>query len=337
MNGILRTALVVVSTGLSLAAHGQTAAREEVSFVPQTDEVVEVRIGNQPVAVYHATDDKITRPFFSDLRTLDGRQVTRRHPPDPKRDLADHPEFHPGLWMAFGNISGADYWRNKDRVVYSPLSHQPEPLAQDGEIHARYSYLTDRRIHIVCEEDFRGVVLPQSNGWLLLCDSTFTSDAPCEFGDQEEMGLGIRLATEMRSEARARGDIPPGNGRILDAQGRVGADQIWGQSAAWCDYSGQVNGQPAGIAIFCHPDNFRPSWWHARDYGLLVANPFGRAAMHQGEPSRVTVGPDKPLRLRYGVWVHGALNDEARDLQQAYDRYVQAANQLDDAANRTAE
>ena len=26
-----------------------------------------------------------------------------------------------------------------------------------------------------------------------------------------------------------------------------------------------------------HPENLRhPTWWHARDYGLLAANPFGQ-------------------------------------------------------------
>ena len=31
--------------------------------------------------------------------------------------------------------------------------------------------------------------------------------------------------------------------------------------------------------IVPHPDNFRESWYHSRDYGLLVANPFGKKAM----------------------------------------------------------
>ena len=31
-----------------------------------------------------------------------------------------------------------------------------------------------------------------------------------------------------------------------------------------------------GVAIFDHPSNPRhPTWWHARDYGLVAANPFG--------------------------------------------------------------
>ena len=69
------------------------------------------------------------------------------------------------------------------------------------------------------------------------------------------------------------------------------------------------------MTIFCHPENFRPSWFHARDYGLLAANPFGRAAFNKGEPSKVVVKPGESLRLRYGMLVHaGAARRATPDL-----------------------
>jgi hypothetical protein len=37
-----------------------------------------------------------------------------------------------------------------------------------------------------------------------------------------------------------------------------------------------VEGKVLGIACFDHPANLRhPTTWHARDYGLIAANPFG--------------------------------------------------------------
>jgi hypothetical protein len=50
--------------------------------------------------------------------------------------------------------------------------------------------------------------------------------------------------------------------------------------------------------------NFRESWWHNRDYGVFVANPFGRAAMKQGDRSSVAVAPGESLRLEFGALVH---------------------------------
>ena len=46
--------------------------------------------------------------------------------------------------------------------------------------------------------------------------------------------------------------------------------------ADWCDYDGIINQRQVGVTLIADPQNFRPSWFHARDYGLLLANAFGR-------------------------------------------------------------
>jgi hypothetical protein len=43
------------------------------------------------------------------------------------------------------------------------------------------------------------------------------------------------------------------------------------------------------VTLLAAPANFRGSWWHNRDYGVFVANPFGREAMKQGDRSEVRV------------------------------------------------
>jgi hypothetical protein len=59
-----------------------------------------------------------------------------------------------------------------------------------------------------------------------------------------------------------------------------------------------------GIQLVADASNFRPSWWHNRDYGVFVANPFGREAMKQGTKSRVTVARGEAFTLRYGAILH---------------------------------
>jgi hypothetical protein len=66
------------------------------------------------------------------------------------------------------------------------------------------------------------------------------------------------------------------------------------------------------------PANFRRSWFHARDYGFVAANPFGANAFTQGPKSKVGVRAGESLRLRYGVFVH----EGSVDLAAAYSEWA---------------
>jgi hypothetical protein len=292
----------------------------DVKFDTNTPGKLKISIDGQPVADYVFQDPEIPRPYFAALYAPNGVQVTRNQPPDPKLDVADHPLFHPGLWLTFGALSGNDYWRNVAKTEFVEFIEAPQGTADGGRFSARFRYLDQLDpTTSICEELFSCRVLPRDSATLIIWDSTFTGDNEFEFGDQEEMGLGIRMATPLRSEPQARGEILPGTGTILDAEGRKNGAEVWGKSAPWCDYSGTIDGKPAGATIFCHPDNFRPSWFHARDYGLLVANPFGQKAFRHGEESRLIVKPGEKFRLRYGILLHGELET---DLGTAYQDYV---------------
>ena len=48
----------------------------------------------------------------------------------------------------------------------------------------------------------------------------------------------------------------------------------------------------------------RPSRWHNRNYGLMVANPFGREATKQGTKSSVMVKRGETFRLCFGAAIH---------------------------------
>ena len=175
-------------------------------------------------------------------------------------------------------------------------------------------------------ENGRFSVLVRPHGYLLLWDSTFYGAEEFYFGDQEEMGLGFRVATPLRVDTESTTNLSAGNGTIVDSEGRKNGGEIWGNAADWCDYSGTLDGHRIGITLFCHPDNFRPSWFHARDYGLLEANPFGRGAFGKGDKSKVVVKAGEELRLRYGVFVHAAAEGKEIDLAAAYDNYLEAAS-----------
>jgi methane monooxygenase PmoA-like len=302
-----------------------------VEFDQSESGKIAIRIGGQNVAVYVYQDQTIPRPYFAHVRTLDGTQVTRNHPPITGQDLDDHPDYHPGIWMAFGDISGNDYWRNKARVEYENFTQKARGGFQRGSFAVKFRYLDQHnRSTTVCEELVRYRVVDCAPGWLLVWDSTFSSTHPFYFGDQEEMGLGVRVATQIRVDRSQKKALLPGTGTMLDAQGRKNGDQIWGHASDWCDYSGTINGKHAGISIFCNPENFRPSWFHARDYGLLEANPFGRHAFGKGAQSKVVINPGASLRLQYGVYVYSTPGSSGMQLLDPYKNYLVIASKLND-------
>ena len=270
-----------------------------------------ITIGDRSFATYAFDDDLTTRPFFKHLHAPDGTLVTRNHPPDPRHDLADHPTFHPGLWLAFGDLNGGDFWRNKDRIRHVGFVEGPRGGPGRGSFAVKNQYEAGERI--IGTEVARITISIRPAGYLVLWDSEFTpNDGDLTFGDQEEMGLGVRVATPL---AVVKG------GRITNSDGLKDEAQVWGKPADWCAYTGTVEGRRAGVLLMPHPQNFRRSWFHARDYGLLVANPFGRNAFTKGAKSEVVVRKGQSLRLRFGVLVFGG----EPDLGAAYSDYLQQA------------
>ncbi|MEX2027033.1 MAG: DUF6807 family protein, partial [Pirellulaceae bacterium] len=193
--------------------------------------------GSQPLARYVFQDETVLRPYFTAVHALGGTEITRRHPPREGIDAADHPTMHPGIWLAFGDLGGADFWRNKGRVEHERLTTAPEVKEGALRFAVRNRYLDRERL--VCHEDAAYSLRILNGGYLLSWDSTFSGSEPFAFGDQEEMGLGVRLATPLC--------VKGGSGTIITSDGKRNEKEAWGTQAKWCDYSGTVAGRRVGI------------------------------------------------------------------------------------------
>ncbi len=280
---------------------------------------LQIDVHGKPFATYVYHDAEITRPYFCDVYTPDGIQITRNHPPVEGVDRTDHATYHPGLWLTFGDISGSDYWRNRARTEPVEFVENPQVKADQASFAVRNRYLSEDGSEIVCEETCRYTLHVLPEGYLLIWDSRFFSDFDdFYFGDQEEMGLGVRVATPI--------SVVKG-GEIVNDLGKRNEEQVWGQQAAWCDYRGAIDGKNVGVTLLTSPDNFRASWFHARDYGLLVANPFGLNAFTKGEKSKIAVDAGKELRLVFGVFVHGHAGDPDGNVPQIYAKFLELIKQ----------
>ena len=277
-------------------------------------ERVQILVAERPFATYVYQDERIPRPYICDVRAPDGSQVTRNHPPIDGTDPTDHAEYHPGVWLAFGDINGADFWRNRARVTHEKFVDKPEGQPGAGSFAVQNAYLA-RDGTVVCREICHYKLVVRSTGYFLLHESEFFSgEDDFVFGDQEEMGLGVRVATPLTVRQ---------GGSITNSAGMRNEKGVWGKQAAWCDYSAVIDSRRYGVTVMAHPENFRLSWFHARDYGLLVANPFGRNAFTRGTRSAVVVKKGERFRLRFGLFIYAAETDSVGLPAAAYQRYLE--------------
>jgi hypothetical protein len=311
----VRTKVVSILMFASCIFCNVDAAESVVGFEKGEHEL-KLQIDGRNIASYVFEDEQLSRPYFAHVKTLTGKQVTRNHPPQEGLDKLDHADWHPGVWLSFGDINGNDYWRLKAKTQHVRFVEPPSVQSNVGTFAVQNHYLSNDDQRVVCVETCSYTVRLVPSGYMLSIASEFHStNGDVRFGDQEEMGLGIRLATTLAVETKS-------GGRILDSEGRRNGKEIWGKQARWCDYSGPFDGAWIGMTILTSPTNFRPSWTHARDYGLVAMNPFGVNAFTKQPRQDVTVKQGESFKLSFAVVVHETDHEEQFDPDLAYRSFV---------------
>src|SRR5579864_9316786 len=110
---------------------------------------------------------------------------------------------------------------------------------------------------------------------------------------------------------------------MVNAEGKVGMKDVWGQRSNWVDYSGAIDGEKLGVAMFDHPANpGHPVRWHSRDYGLFALNPWGQRAFDpKAEESHITLAPGGSLHFRWRVLIHAG-DTESAHIAELYQKYA---------------
>jgi putative membrane-bound dehydrogenase-like protein len=277
-----------------LSMQSQAKAYPTNFHVEERKDRLNISLDGKPIVDFVFQDKQILRPYFANARLVNGVQVTRNHPPVQGVDAMDHDTMHPGIWLGAGDINGQDFWRNKASIEHIRFIDLPKI----GE--GRLEFSTECQMKSesgksICLLNNQIMLIARPTGWLLKWTAIFQADrGPVVFGDQEEMGFGARMATSFTEKS---------GGILRSSAGRKTAKETWGQPAKWCDYSGSGQ-QSGGIMLMASNNNFRESWWHNRDYGVFVANPFGREAMKQGARSALTIEQGESLKVTFGAFVH---------------------------------
>jgi len=116
---------LAVVGALLVAPSGSTGAPADGWDCLQVADRLVISYAGRSVADYVFRDERILRPYLANIRTPDGIQVTRNHPPVTGMDADDHDTMHPGIWLAFGDINGSDFWRNKGRIEHVRFAEPP--------------------------------------------------------------------------------------------------------------------------------------------------------------------------------------------------------------------
>lgn len=318
-----RTPLIAIAA-LLLGLAAPAIAEPMVTLAAREGEL-DILIDDQRVAQYIWQDADLPRPYFRQIAAPDGIQVSRNYPPDPVADQGndDHATFHPGAWLAFGEAGGADFWRNKAMVRHITFLVPPRTGRGVGSFTVINAYDSiGETPKTLFTETCAYTIAAAKDGYIIVAESEFKpEDEAFAFGDQEEMGFGVRLATPL--------SVKHGGGMIRNSVGGEQEAGTWGKPADWCAGFGKIDGRWAGMSVMASPDNFRGSWFHSRDYGLIVANPFGKKAMTAPKddamkPDSTPVAADGTIKVGFGVYVFSVSGEADPDFAAMYQAYLNA-------------
>jgi hypothetical protein len=317
-------ALVILATPL--------LAQEKALRLEKSPDKVTVFDGSVPFTTYvHGGTVQVekgegqkplAKPFCYPLFAPNGAPVTRAWPMARGQagETTDH--FHQkSLWFCHGDVipegltlkvrsadkhvKGVDFWSEAPghgRIVCisvgEPKKHSDTHVSletkNDWKAPDGTTIMTEARV-------LHFEKLPQ--GRLITFEITLSaSEYPITFGDTKEGAMGVRVHDAIRAQQKGPAGV------LANALGKKTEKEIWGYESDWCDYIGSVDGKPVGVSLFDHPSNKHRSAWHARGYGLMAANPFGRKGA--GFPGRkdntdlVKLAKGESLNLKYGVYAH---------------------------------
>lgn len=218
---LLLLPVFLVAQPESLNAQDQRVAME------LKDRKVSVRIGDKPFAVYNLnTGANLPKPYLLPVQAVDGTILTRA-----LENPEDHPH-HKGVWVAVDKVNGTDFWAEKGKIVTNAV-----------DISVKNSLPTLRVTNYW--QSSEGKPLVREDTWmtfypnrLVTYDIRFRADfEEVTFGDTKEGLFGFRMVNSLREKE---------TGKVINADGKRGTKECWGQPSAWVDYSGKIKDQTYG-------------------------------------------------------------------------------------------
>ncbi|MCA9069472.1 MAG: PmoA family protein [Planctomycetaceae bacterium] len=302
---LLRAVAVLVAMSCAaIAADAKTVKLEKDTKEKQ----IEVKIGDETFAVYNLSD-KWPKPFAFPVYGP-GEVVMTREIAIPGGKKVDHPH-HKGIWVSIDEVNENKHWAEKSKI--ENVSVQIDKAeGNPAQMTLVNHWLNEDGSPVLVESTQISIFANR----LMVYDIHFKPlSKPATFGDTKEGLFGFRMVDSMRENE---------TGKVVDSEGRNGTKEAWGKTADWVDYYGQVDGKTLGVTLMDSPDNFRPSRYHVRNYGLFSVSPFGEQAYAKQGAKLLTLKKGDELRLRYGLYIHEG-DTKAAHVADVYQDFVKFA------------
>jgi len=316
--------IVAVLLATSFAVAGEVR-------LERRDDRIDVTLDGRPFTSYVFAGHR--KPILFPVHGPGGTAMTRSWPivADVPGEAHDHPH-HESVWFTHGLVNGVDFWvshpragkekaRAEDRIEQVDV----ETSGGDGQgvVESRNRWVRADGT-VVCTDSRRLAFAGDAATRTIDYAITIHADhGPVTLGDTKEGTMALRVPTQLQlknidgSEGAA--------GHCVNSEGDRDA-KVWGRRARWVDYWGPVGGRTVGVAVLDHPANLRhPTHWHARDYGLVAANPFGLhdfTGAEKGAGDHV-IPAGGTLRLRYLLVFHEG-DAEAAGIDALWRRWAAA-------------
>lgn len=306
--GLSAARSAAISPVLSAAEPG--AAEPAVAIEKADGGRYDVKLDGKLFTTLHT--EEFAKPILYPIIGPHGIRMTRDYPmkPDTPEEARDHPH-HQSLWYTHGDVNGVDFWALGKGKIVTRAVEGPVERGSGACVVLRDEW-RDPRGKVVCTDTqtltFHAPLQVGGNDVFAL-DYEIAIHASegddVTFGDTKEGTMGIRTHPRLRTDKGAA---------AVNSEGASGKD-LWGKRAKWVDYSNEIDGKKVGIAILDHPSNPRhPTWWHAREYGLVAANPFGirdfeRKKEKEGD---LRIPDGETVTFRYRFLFHGGDAGDAR-------------------------
>ncbi|MCH2202608.1 MAG: PmoA family protein [Fuerstiella sp.] len=281
------------------------AADSDVKIVEQLGQL-QVKIGQSDFATYNYSSE-FRKPFFLPVRAADGTILTRALDDPEDKDHA----HHKGVWVAVDEVNEARHWKERELIVtrdVTVLCSKGNPavftVTNEWQKSGADEPVVTEKTHIAI----------YANRLMTYEIQFLAKHGPVDFRDTKEGLFGYRMVSSMKEK---------NTGRVVSSDGIEGTADCWGRSFPWIDYSGTVGDRTYGVTLMDHPENFRPSRYHVRNYGLFSINPFGEHAYSKGEePEKpVHLNPGENLKLRYAIYFHDG-DAVQGNVEQAYRQFT---------------